>query len=179
MAESDDEDNPLKGRMRSPAFETHNFDYFMPTESRLNRPTPIKRGFTSPDVSIIRRPQLSQISSTSEEIIQKTKSGFLDLTEKGRATFQQAGNSVTEFRDRLLNQTRSVSDTGYSSSLQSPTIRESDKDYIGVSDDEYPESSEEEEEEEPRSRGSSTPSSQRDRKEVSDQNVEDYASLKC
>ncbi|KAG9247580.1 heterokaryon incompatibility protein-domain-containing protein [Calycina marina] len=66
------------------------------------RPPVLQRSLTTSDAPTVYRPQLSQLTGTSEEIIHKTKSSILDLREKGKTTFQQAGASVSEFRERML-----------------------------------------------------------------------------
>ena len=73
-----------------------------PQKVTFKEPPLLKRSYTTPDVPRTDRPQLTQFSSNSEEFIQKTKTGLLDLTEKGKATLQQAGNSVSGFKERML-----------------------------------------------------------------------------
>ena len=73
----------------------------------FKEPPLLKRSYTTPDAPKNNRPQLNQFSSNSEEFIQKTRSGLLDLTEKGKNTFQQAGNSVSDFKERMLQRDNS------------------------------------------------------------------------
>jgi len=116
-------EQPMSIRERSQMFETKRTqDPFSGAEQSSGWPPPLTRSYTTPTI-LIRdyeaapplppRPQLNQITSISEEIIQKSRTGFLDLTEKGKVTFQQAGNSMNEIRDRLLKQPRSYSDSGH------------------------------------------------------------------
>ena len=70
-------------------------------------PPSLRRSATTPVAPTINRPQLSQFTSTSGEFIQKTRTGLLDFTEKGKATLQQAGSSVSGFRERMLQRENS------------------------------------------------------------------------
>lgn len=78
-----------------------------PQKVTFKEPPLLKRSYTTPDASRSNRPQLNQITSNSEEFIQKTRSGLLDLTEKGKATLQQAGSSVSGFKERMLQRENS------------------------------------------------------------------------
>lgn len=78
-----------------------------PGTASARGPPSLRRSLTTPDVPTVHRPSLNQGTSTSEEFIQKTRSGILDLKEKGKTTFQQAGNSVSDFRDRMLQRENS------------------------------------------------------------------------
>ncbi|KAH8594707.1 heterokaryon incompatibility protein-domain-containing protein [Bisporella sp. PMI_857] len=65
-------------------------------------PPSFKRSLTSPVSPLIGRPPLGQFTNTSEDFLQKTRAGLLDLTEKGKATLQHAGSSMTGFRERMM-----------------------------------------------------------------------------
>lgn len=119
MASPDDEaDKPMSIRERKKMFEsggTQDSSTF-PVLEYTSRPPAVTRSYTTPAIfttpeepeepeerpPLPARPQPSQFTSASEEIIQKTKSGFLDLTERGKTTIQQAGNSMNYFRERVL-----------------------------------------------------------------------------
>lgn len=180
MADSEEDDEPRSVKERMRMFETGDMERSPMSTGQNSRPPPGQRSLTTPVKPTIRRPPLSQFSSTSEEIIQKTKSSFLDLTEKGKATFQQAGTSVTDFKDRLMNQKKNTSE------IKSPRAREpsetsrlkrvsSDDLIIMVSD----ESSDDDED--VRSRSYSNPDTQmveEDRKELESQISQHFANLK-
>jgi len=78
-----------------------------PQKVTFKEPPLLKRSYTTPNATKANRPQLNQLSSNSEELIQKTKSGLLDFKEKGKVTLQQAGNSVSEFKERMLQRENS------------------------------------------------------------------------
>ena len=109
MSDDDKANPPLSIKERTKLFEQRNLVInnreAEAAPPKPPRPAPGPRSITAPAAtSTERRPPLDQFTRTSEEILQKTKSGFLDLTGKGIATFQQAGTSVNDFKDRLIGQ---------------------------------------------------------------------------
>lgn len=83
------------------------------------RPATVTRSYTTPAIItasevVDERPPMPprpQVSA-SEEIIQRARTGLLELGEKGKATFQEVGNSIGTVRERFLGERRTRSDFG-------------------------------------------------------------------
>ena len=93
---------PRRGKERARKLERRNTQQLIQdTERETFKPPAFERTFTSPEVPSLSRPQLGQFATTSDEFIQRTRSGIMDLTGRGITSIQNAGNSVNDFRERM------------------------------------------------------------------------------
>lgn len=101
MATSDEEAAPMSVKDRARLLNSQ------PSERRpalpkrpISAPLLEERGLPLPERALPSRPSLNQFGAKSEEILQATKSGVVDLAGKGKVGFLEATDSIKGFITR-------------------------------------------------------------------------------